>query len=64
MALAADMTPETCARYVAAFLHHLETTGPRMLLVGRDLRAARAASLLRLGPARAEAAMAAIRAQR
>lgn len=37
--LAADLSPETCARHVGAFLRHLEASGPRMLLVGRDLRA-------------------------
>lgn len=39
--LVRDMPPDVCARYVDAFLRHIETGGApasRMLLVGRDLR--------------------------
>jgi len=40
--LAEDMKPEVCARYVHAFLHHIDAAGPASpaapVLVGRDLR--------------------------
>lgn len=39
--LVRDMPPDVCARYVDAFLRHIEAGGApasRMLLVGRDLR--------------------------
>lgn len=52
--LVRDMPPDVCARYVDAFLRHIEAGGApasRMLLVGRDLR--------RSSPAIADACLAA-----